>query len=261
MVQRLDFAWRLFATGLSFSVFGVGGMVLGLLVFPLVHLLSKERDRANQRCQYLVHLAFRLFIWMMRTLGVLTYDIVGEDKLRRSDAKLVVVNHPSLIDVVFVIAMLPQTLCVVKKAAWSNPVMAGVMWATGYIPNDDALQFIEDCVQSLEDGHRLVIFPEGTRAVPGEPMKLKRGAASIIVMSGQPFVPIYITSDPTTLTKAEKWYQIPKRRVHFRIVIGDNLDPRPMIVSGERLSRATGRINQLLQEVLSGDVEQHEHAG
>lgn len=260
MVQQLDFAWRLFATGFSFSTFGIGGLSLGLVVFPFTHLLSRSRSLANQRCQYLVHLSFRLFIWMMRELRVLTYEVVGKEKLQQSDAKLVVANHPSLIDVVFIVSMMPQALCVVKKAAWSNPFMAGVMWATGYIPNDDPMQFIDDCVRNVRDGQRLVIFPEGTRTVPGQPMKLKRGAATIIAKSELPFVPIHITSEPTTLTKAEKWYQIPSRRVHFRIVIGDSYDPRPVIVRGESLSRANRRINRLLIDILSGDIELHEHA-
>lgn len=261
MAQRLDFAWRLFATGFSFSVFGIGGLTMGVVIFPITHLLSRDRSRANRRCQYLVHLSFRLFIWMMRELRVLTYEIAGKEKLRQSDARVVVANHPSLIDVVFIVSMLPEALCVVKKAAWSNPFMAGVMWATGYIPNDDPIRFIDDCVRNVCDGRRLVIFPEGTRTVPGQPMKLRRGAASIIAKSGQPFLPIYITSDPTTLTKSEKWYQIPNKRVHFRVVIGDCFDPRPLIVCGESLSRANRRINRVLKVLLAGDAVQHEYAG
>src|SRR3546814_3230568 len=55
--------------------------------------------------------------------------------------------------------MLPEALCVVKKAAWSNPFMAGIMWATGYIPNDDPNVLIAECVKTLQDGRRLVVFP------------------------------------------------------------------------------------------------------
>src|SRR3546814_20312302 len=95
--------------------------------------------------------------------------------------------------------------------------MAGIMWATGYIPNDDPNVLIAECVKTLQDGRRLVVFPEGTRTVPGLPMKLKRGAASIIVRSEQPFLPVTITCNPTTLTKAEQWHQIPPTQVHFQL--------------------------------------------
>ena len=261
MAQQFDFAWRLFATGFSFSVFGIGGLFLGFLVLPIIHLLSPNRRLANQRCQYLVHLSFRLFIWALRMLGVLTYEIVGRDRLSHSEAKLIVSNHPSLIDVVFIVSVLPQAVCAVKKAVWSNPFMAGVMWAPGYIPNDEPMRFIDDCVENVRDGRRLVIFPEGTRSVPGQPMKLRRGAASIIVKSEQSFIPIHITSNPTTLTKSEKWYQIPRKRVHFRIVIGECFDPRPMIERDSSLVRANRKMNEVLKTLLSGDVEQHEIIG
>src|SRR3546814_8908938 len=74
---------------------------------------------------------------MMKSLGVLSYEISGRKKLDHAGANLIVANHPSLIDIVFIVSMLPEALCVVKKAAWSNPFMAGIMWATGYIRSEE----------------------------------------------------------------------------------------------------------------------------
>ena len=256
-MRGLDYYWRLVGTGLSFSLFGLGGIVLSLTLFPLVHLLSSSRTAANHRCQYLVHLSFRAFIGTMRALGVLTYEIAGAKKLRAGGNRLIVANHPSLIDVVFILAMLPRTFCVVKRAAWSNPFMAGVMWATGYIPNSDPVRFVETCVDCLARGENLVVFPESTRTVPGQPLKLRRGAANIIVKSRHPFVPIAITSIPSTLTKAQKWYQIPASRAHFKITVGDSIDPTPALVEGEASSLASRRMNRLLRAVLIEGIELH----
>lgn len=250
-MQRLNYCWRLAGTGFSFASFGIGGLLLGLLLFPAIHALSSGRELARRRCQYCVHLSFRAFIWMMKSLGVLSYAIAGREKLALSSANLVVANHPSLIDIVFIISLLPQALCVVKKAAWSNPFMAGIMWATGYIPNDEATVLIDECVRALEQGKRLVVFPEGTRTVPGLPMKLKRGAASVIVQSEQPFLPVLIACTPTTLTKAERWYQIPPTKPHFRIQINDSVDVSAELTEGERLSKANRRVSRVLQQVLS----------
>jgi 1-acyl-sn-glycerol-3-phosphate acyltransferase len=254
MMRPLNYYWRLAGTGFSFASFGIGGLVLGLLLFPAIHALSSGRDVARLRCQYCVHLSFRFFIWMMKSLGVLSYEIAGRQKLARPGANFVVANHPSLIDIVFIISLLPQALCVVKKAAWSNPFMAGIMWATGYIPNDDGPVLIDACVRALQEGKRLVVFPEGTRTVPGLPMKLKRGAATIIVQSEQPFLPVTISCAPTTLTKAERWYQIPTKKPHFRIQINDSIDVSPDLTEGERLSKANRRVSRVLQEALSNGV-------
>lgn len=261
MLRLFNYYWRLFATGLSFSVFGVGAIVISLSLFPTVHLLSFNRRRANLGCQYVVHMSFRSFIWMMRILGVLTYEIAGAEKLRKDRGSIIIANHPTLLDVVFIISQLPTTQCVVKKAAWTNPFLAGVMWATGYIQNTDPIQLIEDCVQAVEKNNNLVVFPEATRSVPGQPMKLRRGAASIIVESQRFFTPLVITCSPTTLSKAEKWFDIPERKMHFKITVGDKVDPQQLLVDGERLGKLNRRVNKAIEELFLMGIEKHERSG
>ena len=66
----LNRIWRIFATALSFSLFGIGGLILGLLVFPLMALLSPNPAVLRRRAQYTVHLSFRLFLEFMCRVGV-----------------------------------------------------------------------------------------------------------------------------------------------------------------------------------------------
>ncbi len=260
MSNRLNYYWRLFATGLCFTLFGLGGMAIGFVLFPLIHLITLNKRRAQKRCQYVVYRAFQLFIWTMKKVGVLSYSIEEAECLGDLDSGIVIANHPSLIDVVFIVSRIPNALCIVKKAAWSNPFMMGVMWATGYVPNDDPEMLLETCAARVRGDEKLVIFPEGTRTKPGQPMRLRRGAASIIVKSGIPFTPVTMSIKPTTLTKAEKWYQIPHKRMHVRMEVGGEIDPSPYIVGGESLSLAGRRMNRLIKQVLIEGVERHERA-
>ncbi len=258
---RLDLLWRVAATGLSFSAFGLGALLITITLFPLLHVTTFDRGRANRRCQFVVHLSFRAILWLIRILGVLTYERHNTERLRGVSGTLIVANHPTLIDVVFIIAMLPATLCVVKRAAWSNPFLAGVMWATGYIQDEDPIRLIATCAQSLENGNNLVIFPEATRSVPGQPLRLRRGAASVIKASRRAIIPIIITCKPPTLSKGEKWYQIPDNRVHFKITIGNHVDPSTAIVEGESNGKTNRRINRVLKELFRSGIERHECAG
>lgn len=260
-MQRVNYYWRVFATGLSFSVFGLGALLMSLVLFPPIHLLAFDRARANHGCQYVVHLSFRLFIWMMKSLGVLTYEITGADKLAPFRGKLIIANHPTLLDVVFIVSLLPTAFCVVKKAAWSNPFLASVMWATGYIQNNEPTKLITDCVDCIEQKNNLVIFPEATRTVPGEPHKLKRGAASVIVTSKKEFIPLIITCVPPTLSKGEKWYDVPNRKVHFKIVVEGTVDPKPLLQEGEMLSKSTRRINKAINDLFARGLEVYEQPG
>ncbi|MBO6541641.1 MAG: 1-acyl-sn-glycerol-3-phosphate acyltransferase [Alphaproteobacteria bacterium] len=259
-MAKLDYYWRLIATGLSFTTFGLGGIAIGFVLFPLIHLLTWNTRRAQTRCQFVVHLSFKLFIWLMKSLGILTYSISGMEHLSDGKPGIVIANHPSLIDVVFVVSCVPNALCIVKRAAWSNPFMMGVMWATGYIPNTDPDQLISMCAERVRGTEKLVVFPEGTRTTPGKPLKLKRGSATIITKSGVPFTPVTITIRPTTLTKAEKWYQIPPRRMHVRMDAAAPVDPQPHILAEESQSLANRRMNKIIGKILLEGIEQHERA-
>lgn len=256
-MSRVNYYWRIGATGLSFSVFGIGAILISTTFFPAIHLLAFSRRRAHKGCQYIVHLSFRSFIWMMKTLRLLTYEFSNLDRLSKGNGHLVIANHPTLLDVVFIISRMPVTQCVVKRAAWSNPFLAGVMWATGYIQNEDPMVLIDECVKSVKAGDNLVMFPESTRSVPGEPMKLKRGAASIIATSRKSFTPLIVTCVPSTLSKGMKWYEIPSRPVHFRISVGEPVDPASLIAEGEQLSKSNRRINRAIEALFVTGIEEH----
>lgn len=133
--RRLDHAWRVFGTGLSFVAFGLGGLLLGVLVMPVL-LLMRDPVARRRRARRVVQVAFASHLRLMRGLGVMTYEIEGGERLQR-DGLLVLANHPTLIDVVCLISLLPNADCVVKRAVACNPFMRGPVRAAGYISNDD----------------------------------------------------------------------------------------------------------------------------
>src|SRR4030095_12503216 len=197
----LDRGSRRFGTGLSFVAFGVGGTLLSVTLFPFLRFISPNRAVAQRRIGAAMRRVMGLFIWFMRSLGLLTYELRGRERLARTGL-LVVANHPTLIDVAFMLWLTPDVGCVVKKALWSNPALRWpVIWA-GYIPNTEGVQLVQDCRRVLESGRSLLVFPEGTRTVPGQPLTLKRGAAQVALASGADVLPVTIVCDPPFLTNS-----------------------------------------------------------
>lgn len=223
MISVMEHAWRLLFTGFCFAFFGIGALILGTTVFALFHLVL-PREKAERWCRINVCWSFRIFLDLMRLTGVLTYTVQGSDALR-NPGQFIIANHPSLIDIIFIVAHIPDAYCVVKKSAWKNPFMGLVMVATGYIRNADPQFFIDKCVTVLEDGRTLVMFPEGTRTSPGEPMKFQRGVARIALAAKKRLLPVHISVNPITLTKGQPWYHIPASRPHIEISVGKDLDP------------------------------------
>lgn len=243
-MRKLDYLWRLFATGFSFFAFGVGGWLASLTLFMVLRLWPMSKVQRRQRGQHLVHLLFRFFVWMMSRLGVLTFSVNGAEQLVNARGAVVLANHPSLLDVVLLISVMPRANCVVKDSLRQNPFMRGIISAAGYIGNDmDGERMLAHCQDVLDEGDNLIIFPEGTRSEPGKPVQLHRGAAQIAVRCRAPVIPAIIRCSPTTLTKAERWYQIPPRRVHYSIVVLPDIEygASSVVLGGGRIARALTR--------------------
>ena len=217
--RKLNHAWRVFATGFVFVLFGVGALFISITMFPLLRLSTWNADTARRRIQRGMQLTFWVYMEIMRVLGILTYRVSGAERLRQR-GRLVVANHPTLIDVVLLVSLMPEVDCIVKRGLWRNPFLRWpVSWA-GYLPNSEGEELIKECAATLKRGHSLLVFPEGTRTVPGEPLRMQRGAAHIALAADVEFLPVTIRCEPPTLFKGNPWYRVPARRFHMEVVVG-----------------------------------------
>ena len=147
-LARVSLYWRVFATGLSFTVFGVGGLLMRIVLFPVLNLAVRRKERRVAAARELIRLAFRTYVDMMRALGVLRYEVRGLEKLERGGL-LILANHPTLIDTVFLMAFVKNADCIVKGALWNNPFTRGPVRAAGYINNEGGAALVDDCIASL----------------------------------------------------------------------------------------------------------------
>ncbi|MGH8355299.1 MAG: lysophospholipid acyltransferase family protein [Pseudomonas sp.] len=240
------YAWRLLATGASFALFGLGGLGLRLLVFPLLARLPGDAPTRRRRARATVSRLFWLFVQFMYRSGVLTYQVEGAERLGRP-GQLLIANHPSLIDVVVLIALIRDANCVVKQSLWDNPFMRGPIRAAQYISNSGSLDMLDEAADALRDGQTLIVFPEGTRTTPGQAPAFHRGAAAIALRGASLVTPVVISVSPTTLTKAEPWYRIPSRRFHFHLRVGQDIDPQAFAAQGSA-PIASRKLNDYLHQ-------------
>jgi 1-acyl-sn-glycerol-3-phosphate acyltransferase len=247
----LNYYWRITATAISFASFGLGGVFMTLFIFPFLRLIPGDGFRKKNRIQYAIHLSFRLFIWEMTMLGVLRTERTGIENANLEAPKLIVANHPTLIDVVFLISSLPRVDCIVKETLWCNPFLKGVVKAAGYIRNDEAEQLLLSCENSLKKGYSLLIFPEGTRSSSGRIGKFHRGAARIAVKSNCNILPVTITCNPSTLTKSEKWYEIPEKRMLLSMKFGQEIQIKDFKRDSRSNAVSARKITEYLQTYYS----------
>jgi len=254
IIRRVDYFWRLFATGLSFLLFGIAGLILSFTVFPVLFLFNRELRQSIAR--NVIRYSWKMYIFFMENLGVLDFETEGLEALQSDRGVIVIANHPSLLDIVLLISMMKNTQCIVKQGVWNNPVMRSAVRSANYIPNsDDPEELLRKCGESLAMGNNIVIFPEGSRSTPGTPMKLQRGFAQLACRVNAPLRLVEIRCDPPTLLKGQKWYDIPPTRPRFVVRVAERLDMSAMNLDDAR----TRAVRQVTRHVAARYEEMLEH--
>lgn len=251
-MRPLGWCWRLVATALGFLCFGIVGSLYGLVVLPAIRITAGSPTVRSRRCRRLIRLSFRTFIRYMQLSGVLRSEVRDCQRLEDTAGKLVIANHPTLIDVVFLVAFIPDAYCVVKEWVWNSPFLGPMVRAAGYIHSREPDELIAAASDRLRRGGTVVAFPEGTRSEPGRRRRFRRGAANIVVRAHAPALLVYLQATPPTLTKSNPWYHIPPRRFLYLMDVRDIVDAQQFVVAGDserhNAQRGTAEFERLFRK-------------
>ncbi len=254
MTRRLQHLWRVWLTAVGYLAFAALCLSLSWILLPLARLRQRGegRDLAAQRS---VHAACARYVGFLEWLGILRASAIGAELLAAPGARLVVANHPTLLDFVFLVALMPQADCIVSGVRADNPLLSGIVRAARYVRNDEGREIVDECAARLRGGRALVIFPEGTRSPLRGMRPFQRGAARIALEAGCDLQPVSIHCDPPTLRKGQKWYDVPDRPFRLSVRVLDGISTRAVreSLAGGRVTRsvAARRLTAELHEVLS----------
>lgn len=240
MPRLLDRIYRRLATGFALAFIFVGGGVLAVTVLPIVGLLPGDR---RARAQRVIQRIFRFYLNMIQWLNLIRLEIDGHDRLSTCRGKIVVANHPSLLDVVVLMSLVDNAQCIIKNELWNHPFLGVLMRRAGYIRNDlPAEELVSVCREALDRGN-IIIFPEGTRSVPGSLPRLRRGFANIATLTNADVQLVVISCTPPMLMKGDPWWTIPERPSLFRVTVGHCIDSGSYMEYGHR-SLASRRLTE-----------------
>jgi 1-acyl-sn-glycerol-3-phosphate acyltransferase len=219
-MSRLYHAFIYYVTLLGFGVVGTG-----LYVFCLLCVWLPRSTRSERFFQRVIHRLFAALLAWTRFARVCAVDYRGFEAARRGGLVLAA-NHPGLMDAIFLIARVPEAVCIFKGAIRRNPAL-GAARSAGYLANDGGLGLVRDAAEKVAAGATLVVFPEGTRTPPGKELgALKGGFAAIARRAGAPIQLARITCDSNLLVKGRAWWKLPRLPARVTIELGPCLDSR-----------------------------------
>ena len=250
-----------------FLFFWCGSSLLSWAVLPLVRLLTAHRSalERTRACQDIVGLGFRLFLGAMRLTRTVVFHPRRVRLVLPDRPCVLVANHPTLIDITAIMAVHPRICCVAKSELFDSVLVGPLLRYCGHINGGgdgplDGLSVIPQAIDRLDQGHSVLIFPEGTRSPAYGLRRFKPGAFEICRRAEVPAVPVLITCDPPALLRGLSWYALLKTTSQYRIRQLPTLSKDALSGDSRRIAREVQELFQEQLDTLRDEVSRSEES-
>ena len=164
---------------------GVGGLPITLVYRPFAYTVSKGWAVGS--------------LWLLRVLCNIRYEVKGREYIP-DNAAIIASKHQSAWDTIIFWTLLKRPAYVLKRELIFFPVFG---WYLVFLKNiyidrksgasamKKMLREAKDCVAS---GRPVIIFPEGTRTLPGTTQPYHPGVAALYQHLQVPVVPVTLNS-------------------------------------------------------------------
>lgn len=251
------YTYRCFMKLFFYVFFGLGSLVLAILVFPWIRVFVHGKRKFQTAARAFVSATFRFFINFMRVTGTITLKVDDVEKYRNIHSKVIIANHPSMLDFVFIMSLVPNANCIVRGGL-TKTVLRGVIKQAYIVNTLDFDELCRLCKETIDDGNNVIIFPEGTRTPRHGKNQYKKGAARIAYYSNCDIQPIIVAgNDKYGLGKNDPFWSYNHTE---KYVYDFKLLPEIKIDEYKDLSEsiAAKRLTDKMQEVIYSAVDEND---
>ena len=181
---------------------------------------------------------------MLRPWATLWFDlkVYGVHHLPRDGGVLVISNHQSYLDPIVLGVKVPRGFSFLAKSElFENRFFGWLIRNLNAFPvrqGEGDIGAVKETIRRLQEGHALIVYPEGTRSLSGEIETLQPGVGLIARRAGVPVVPAVIDGSYDAWPKGHKIF-----RPHtVRAMYGPPID-----LEGLKANQIVQKIDQTLR--------------
>ena len=121
---------------------------------------------------------------------------IPNGNMRLDGKSIIAAKHMSILEIAVISKYVPNSFFIMKRQLLWIPIYGWAFWRCGMLGVNRARgktnmsKLASDVEKRVLDGYTLVIFPEGTRAKPGEKIPLKRGLLLLAYKLKLPILPV-----------------------------------------------------------------------
>ncbi len=224
--------WACFGFGIFGIICSLGNVIFIPLILCRLHRFQKVQFFSRDLVRY----AWALFLWILVISKRVEYvfDIANSAHSSKKrlfttssfkslgrQGEIVIANHPSLLDVVLIIANVPRINCVIKASLAKNIFLFGAIKASGYILNTANEELLAQSIDALKRGESLLIFPEATRTK--DKIIFHKAASYVAIHGAKSLSAIFIKMSQKSLHKDSKWYNVPLETLRYELHLQEQI--------------------------------------
>ncbi len=164
-------------------------LAVGSIIGLMLRLLPISHEKRDDWFHRFICCVMRMNVRHMWGVTTNISNPNGEDFSRGS---IVMCNHQSILDPIYMLAMNPRILLLISNKVWRNPIVHPMFRLAGYIKLDQPMESLINSIRkAVEKGYSVVIFPEGKRN-EGCISRFHKGAFFIAEEIGADMLPVYL---------------------------------------------------------------------
>jgi 1-acyl-sn-glycerol-3-phosphate acyltransferase len=176
------------------------------------------------------------------------FRVIGRENFNVEGPAIIAANHQSYLDPPLIGVAYPGELhYLARNTLFENRLFNWILTEVNAIPVDrdrGDVGAIRAVLKLLKDGHRTVIFPEGTRTLTGQIQKARPGLGMIVAKTLVPVIPARIFGS------FESWPKNGKLKPHpITVIIG-----KPIRFTSEDVASGEREIYQKISERILGEI-------
>jgi 1-acyl-sn-glycerol-3-phosphate acyltransferase len=225
-MKSVNLMFRILLTAYGFIRFAAHVLWLSKWVMPrIMNSDDKTIIEKRQAALWQAHKHVKSYLSILNRLGLISFKFVGKPV---EEPALIVANHPSLIDFIVLLKDFPNSVCLFKKQTKKNPILADFVKVAGYVEGMDGTReaserIISDCCQRLDEGHHVVVFPEGTRSASNLSVGRFRTTVFYAALKANVTIqPVSIYCAPSFLGKKQSWTDFARQN---NVMVIEYLEP------------------------------------
>ena len=208
----------------SFGV--ITGALFWLFIGPLIGVFTLSlfllpKENGTMMARGIIRASFRAYVWLMVITDLVRIEYKNRHIITEASQHgfILAPNHMSLWDAVFLLADVPNIVCILKHQLLYNPILGVTARVARYISNAKVSKMLHQSCEEIERGSILLLFPEGTRTLPSAQWvnPLKASIGFVARQKHAVVIPVLLRTNSRYLQKGWPAWRLPKFPVGIEV--------------------------------------------